>query len=180
MVSDLALLFLFLLTAWLIVFMYLNIFYFIYLEVPTLSAGNKVIRKILENIDFKGEKKFYDLGSGSGKLISRVAEQYPRLECVGIEYNISAYFTAKIRNVFLKNKVSYQRGNFFKVDLGDADIVYAYLFPSVMDDLETKLSNELKKGALVITNSFSLKSKKPRTVIRGKIGALDTLYIYEY
>jgi len=124
---------LFLLVACSIVFVYLNIFYFIYLKVPTLSANNKVIEKILRSIDFKGRKKFYDLGSGNGKLISGVASLYPDLECIGIEYNIVAYYCAKTRNIFLKNKVSYLRENFFKVNLDDADIVYTYLFPGVMN-----------------------------------------------
>lgn len=102
------------------------------------------------------------------------------MECVGIEYNIAAYYCAKIRNIFLKNKVSYRRENFFKVNLGDADIVYTYLFPGVMNRLEAKLANELKSGTVVIANSFPLKSKGPKTIIRRKVGALDTLYIYEY
>ena len=171
---------LFLLVACSIVFVYLNIFYFIYLKVPTLSANNKVIEKILRSIDFKGRKKFYDLGSGNGKLISGVASLYPDLECIGIEYNIAAYYCAKTRNIFLKNKVSYLRENFFKVNLDDADIVYIYLFPGVMNRLEAKLANELKSGTVVVVNSFPLKSKEPKKIIRRKFGALDTLYIYEY
>lgn len=147
---------------------------------PNLSTGNKALKKILKNISFKGKKKFYDLGSGSGKLISRLANQNPNLECIGIEYNLVAYYFAKIRNIFSKRKVDYQLNDFFQVNLVDADIIYTYLFPGIMNRLEVKFSKELKKGALVIVNSFPLKSRKPNAVYKGKTGNLDTLYIYEY
>jgi hypothetical protein len=171
---------LFLLVACLMVVMYLNIFYFIFLKVPTLSTGNKAVEKILESINLKGKKKFYDLGSGNGRVVSCLAEKYPELECVGIEYNITAHCHAKIRNLFSKNKVSYWRKNFFKIDLGDADVIYVYLYPPVMERLEAKFAKELRKGTLVVMNSFPLKTKEPKMILRGKSGALNTLYIYEY
>ena len=158
----------------------MNIFYFVYLKVPTLSTNTKAIEKILENINLKGKKKFYDLGSGNGRLVSCLADKYPELECVGIEYNLAAHCHAKIRNLFSKNEASYQRKNFFKIDLENADIIYAYLYPPVMERLEAKFAKELHKETMVILNSFPLKSKKPKTVLRGKSGALNTLYVYEY
>jgi hypothetical protein len=180
MFLDGVLIFIFLLVACLMVVMYLNIFYFVFLKVPTLSTSKKTAEKILQNIDLGDKKKFYDLGSGSGRLVSYLAEKYPDLECIGVEYNITAYCNAKIRNIFLKNKVIFLRKDFFKTNLGDADVIYAYLYPPVMERLEAKFARELRKGTLVILNSFPLKSKKPKTVLSGKSGALDTLYIYEY
>jgi len=179
-ILNLALIFFFLLMILFTILIYLNIFYIARLKVPPLSTGGKALKKILENVDFKSKKKFYDLGSGSGKLISCVANRFPNLECTGIEYNPVAYFFAKIRNIFSKQKVDYRRNDFFETDLGNVDIIYTYLFPGVMNRLETKFSNELKKGTLVVANSFSLKSKEPKAVFKGKIGGLDTIYIYEY
>lgn len=124
--------------------------------------------------------KFYDLGSGNGKIIARIANAYPNLACVGIECNIAAYSWAKLRNLFSKQKVLYRMENFFQTNLGDADIVYAYLFPNLMKRLEPKFTSELKKGTLLIVNSFPLKSKEPLKIIQDKTNALGTLYIYEY
>ena len=145
-----------------------------------ISTGNDAIKKVLQNIDFKKAKKFYDLGAGNGKVISYVSNHYPDLKCTGIEYNIAAYCCAKIRNIFLKQKVNYQMGDFFKININDADVVYAYLFPGLMDRLESKFARELKKGTLVISNAFPIKSKEPKIIIQGESGALNTLYIYEY
>jgi len=164
----------------LIVFIYLNIFYSFYLKVPMLSTGNNAIGKVLQNIDFGKAKKFYDLGAGNGKVISQVASRYPDIKCVGIEYNISAYCCAKIRNIFLKQKINYKFRDFFKINISDADVVYAYLFPGLMERLEDKFARELKKGTLVISNAFPIKSKEPKMIIQGETGALNTLYVYEY
>ena len=164
----------------LVVFIYLNLFYSLYLKVPMLSSRNSAIEKVLSKVDLEKAEKFYDLGSGSGKVISHVANQYPNLECIGIEYNVAAYCCAKLRNIFLKRKVAYRMENFFKVDLSDADVVYTFLFPGLMERLGTKFARELKKGALVIDTAFPLKSKEPKMVVQGETGRLDTLYVYEY
>lgn len=164
----------------LVVFVYLNVFYSFYLKVPMLSSGNDAIEKFLLKVDFGKAKKFYDLGAGSGKMISKVASQYPDLQCIGIEYNIISYCCAKLRNIFLKQKIDYRMGNFFKINISDADVVYTYLYPGLMERLEIKFASELKKGTLVISNAFPIKTREPKIVIQGEVGALNTLYVYEY
>lgn len=145
-----------------------------------VSTEGEITERILKNIDFSKVKKFYDLGSGSGNVVSRIAREYPSLKCVGIEYNVTDLFWAKFKNIFSKNKVIYKKGDFFKTDISDADIIYVYLFPEIIERLEEKFANELKKGALVITNTFPLKFKKTKLIIPEKKRKLGTLYIYEY
>ncbi|HPN54628.1 MAG TPA: methyltransferase [Candidatus Moranbacteria bacterium] len=145
-----------------------------------LSSENDAIRKVLENVDFEKASIFYDLGSGNGKLISQIANQYPHLKCTGIEYNVSSFCLSKIRNIFLKQKVDYKRKDFFKIDISDADIIYAYLFPGIMKSLENKFNQELKAGTLVVSTAFPIRSKEPKMIVRGEAGKLNTIYIYEY
>jgi pyrroline-5-carboxylate reductase len=64
--------------------------------------------------------------------------------------------------------------------LADADVIFVYLFPAFMEPLNAKFKQELRKGTLVISNSFPIKTKNPLKIIPGKMGALETLYIYEY
>lgn len=172
--------FLILIIFFLVIFLYLNIFYSFYLRVPMLSAKKEIALKIIKNVDFKNAKNFYDLGSGNGRIISYIANKYPNFKCVGIEYNLTGYCLAKARNIFLKQKVDYRKEDFFKTDISNADIVYVYLFPGVLSRLEPKFSRELKKGTLVVSNTFQLKFKEPEVIIKGEAGALNTLYIYKY
>ena len=161
-------------------FIYIDLLYTLYLKVPMLGTNRSVIEKISRQIDLKNKKKFYDLGSGNGRLISFIANKYPELECVGVEYNIGAYIQAKFRNIFSKRKVEYQWKDFYKSNLSDVDVVYVYLFPPIIDRLETKFLAELKQGSMVIANSFPLKNKEPKVIIEGEEKKLNTLYVYEY
>jgi 16S rRNA A1518/A1519 N6-dimethyltransferase RsmA/KsgA/DIM1 with predicted DNA glycosylase/AP lyase activity len=169
-IFGLAILPFFLLVIWYL----LSSFYFIYLGTPTVSTSKRITRAILKKIDLSGRKKFYDLGSGNGWLISRIARRHPELRCIGIEYNIAAHCCARVRNIFAKHKIDYRWENFFEAHLEDADVVYIYLPPHITDNLETKFARELKKGAIVVSNTFTLKSKKPSKIIDG------TVYVYEY
>jgi SAM-dependent methyltransferase len=159
---------------------FLNAFYFFWLAVPSLSSNNKVLAKVLENIDFQGKKKFYDLGCGNGSFIAKIAKNHPALQCIGIECNLGIYWWAILRNIFAQQKIVYLRKNFFKINLADADVIFVYLFPAFMEPLNAKFKQELKKGALVVSNSFPIKTKAPLKIIPGEKGALETLYIYEY
>ena len=163
-----------------LVFIFVNAFYFVFLRVPSLSSKNKVVAKVLENVDFKGNKKFYDLGCGNGSFITKIAKNYPAMECIGVERNLGIYWWALLRNIFAQRKVVYLRKNFFKINLADADVIFVYLFPGFMERLDAKFKQELRKGTLVISNSFPIKTKNPLKIIPGKMGALETLYIYEY
>ena len=102
------------------------------------------------------------------------------MQCIGVECNLGIYWWAILRNIFAKQKVIYLRKNFFKINLADANVIFVYLFPGFMEPLNAKFKQELKKGALVVSNSFPIKTKTPLKIIPGKMGALETLYIYEY
>jgi SAM-dependent methyltransferase len=145
-----------------------------------LSSQDKVIKKILKEIDFSQAKNFYDLGCGNGKVVSKIAKNFPSLECFGVEYNIVSYFLAKIRNIFLKRKFICKKEDFFKTDLKKADIIFVYLFPGIMKNLEVKFARELKVGAIVIANSFPLPNKKPAKQICKKNSELGVVYFYRY
>ena len=54
----------------------------------------------------------------------------------------------------LRNRVEIIRGNFFKHNLSNADVVICYLLQETNDKLEEKLLRELKPTARVISNSF--------------------------
>jgi hypothetical protein len=164
----------------LLLFIYVNIFYYLYLKVPMLSTEKETIRKLSQNIDFSKAKNFYDLGSGNGKVISAISGKFPNLECVGIECNIAAFLLAKVLNIFSSRSVRYRMENFMNIDLGEADVIYAYLFPGAMEKLEEKFSKELKRGTLVVSSTFPIKDKIPKLVVKNENGKLGTLYIYEY
>lgn len=146
---------------------------------PTSAASLRGLKLVLAEYG-KDNLRFYDLGSGNGKVTSFVANNFPRAVCTGVERNVGALLKAKMRNVFAKNKISYKYEDLFTTDLGNADVVYAYLFPQIVHRLENKLEKELRPGSLVILNTFPLKHKLPEKIIPQAKGKLGGLYVYKY
>lgn len=121
---------------------------------PFVPTADPVARKMIELSGVKKDQIVYDLGSGDGKLLYLAAKEGAR--AIGIEINPILVFYARLRQLFLRVPGSMQTkwGNFWGNDVKNADIVYVYLLPWRMDALARKLERELKKGAVVVSNSF--------------------------
>ena len=66
-----------------------------------------------------------------------------------------------IRKSGTKRRAHAYLGNFWDIDLADADVVAVYLIPHRMGQLESKLRLELRPGARVISNGFVIPNWEP-------------------
>lgn len=173
----LILLILILLLASLGLYMSMQAFYWLITGVPFVNSRKKIIDFLVKEIKIESGKILYDLGCGDGKVIFNLAKKNSQVNFVGYELNPSLIWIAK---VFRKlPNVQYQRQNFFETDLKDADYVFLFLFPELMDKLLPKLEKELKSGAIVISNSFKFSKKQPFKSIESPI-VLESLYFYQF
>lgn len=150
-------------------------------DLTTSRRATKVLFKIIS--EQKTAKNFYDLGCARGALAVRVKRKFPALSIYAIDNNPIRIFFAKIRAFIFRQNIKFLRKNIFDVDLSDADIIYAYLWYDLMPSLEKKLQNELKRGAVVITNTSNFPNWKPvRKVITHSepsgIPDYETLFVY--
>lgn len=125
--------------------------------VPTNSAKMSAPLKLA---GVRKNKRFYELGSGDGRVVLEAAKMGAL--SYGIEQSWlrvwwSRYLAKKFK---LKNAVFYH-GNIFDRHYYPADIVFIYMLQPCIDRLETKLKNELKKGAVIITQTYHFKHLKP-------------------
>jgi len=120
--------------------------------VPTKFAR---IKKLLKTIPLK-DKNFYELGSGDGRVVIEAAKLGAK--AYGIEQSYLRVLYSKFKSI--KNTY-FIHGNIFNQDLSNADVVFIFLLPKGVLRLETKLKKELKKGAVVITQTFHFKNWKP-------------------
>jgi ubiquinone/menaquinone biosynthesis C-methylase UbiE len=95
----------------------------------------------------------YDLGAGRGTFALRLNEIAPALQIHAVDKGPIRIWIARLKARWLKRNVDFIRGDIFKADLHDADIVYTYLWYSQMPPLERYLKSVLKPGTLVITNT---------------------------
>ncbi len=146
----------------------------IILRVPFVRTGSDVAKKMVELADVRKGQVVYDLGCGDGKILFFAAEKGGN--CIGIERLRPLCWLGRLRNKFHKSSVRFLCKNFYKVDLSDADVIFCYLFPKIMEKFYVEKFKELKKGAKIISNAFKIGSLKEKEKIRfGK----SWIYIYE-
>jgi SAM-dependent methyltransferase len=129
-------------------------------DAPFVPTKMENIRKILKLAGVKKGKKFYELGSGDGRVVIAAAKL--KADAVGVEQSwirviYSKYIASKLR---LKN-VKFYHGNIFEKTYTDADVIYIYLLNKGVSRLEGKLKKELKKGSVLITQTYHFPNWKP-------------------
>lgn len=143
---------------------------------PTASVR---IKTVLDVVPMSKDEFFVDLGCGDGRVLVGAAKRYG-VCALGYEVNPLAYALAKVKTIGNK-KVKVKFGNFWQKNLGDADVVFCYLFPDVMGKLAEKLSQELRPGTRVISCNFPLPGWKEEQVLyppSARHG--DPIYVYRF
>jgi cyclopropane fatty-acyl-phospholipid synthase-like methyltransferase len=118
------------------------------------------VRKIAAKVKKFAGKKIVDLGSGDGCIVLSLAEA--GLEAHGYEINpfLIWYSRKKIKQKGLEKLAYIHRKNYWQENLSDYDVVIIFGVPRRMKMFEKKLQDELKPGALVISNYFQFPNWK--------------------
>jgi hypothetical protein len=141
------------------------------------STGRVKIRKALDAVTMKPGELLVDIGCGDGRVLREARKRYG-VRCLGFEINPIAYTKARLLTMGRKG-MEIRCRNFWKADLGKADIVSCYLFPDVMRRLGAKLGKELASGARVISFNFPIPGWKHEAVLRADSRLHnDPIYIY--
>lgn len=122
-------------------------------------------------------QRFIDIGCGMGGCAKFIKKKYPQALVYGIELALLPWCICKLRTILQKNAPLWFFGDYQKLNFSDYDVIFSYLSPAAMDDLETKLSKELLPEKLFASLEFKLPNWKPARTIQTSAG---TLYIYEY
>ncbi len=133
----------------------------VFLGGPFIPTHERKVGKMLKLAKLKKGEKVVDLGAGDGRFVIAAAKL--GFEAVGVEINPFQVWWCRfrIRLAGLSGRAKILRGNIFTYDLRDADVVVCYLFPETNKKLQPKLKRELKKGARVLTNTFSFHGWTP-------------------
>lgn len=122
---------------------------------PFVPSQSKTAKAMVEKAHITPKSIVYDLGSGDGRLLFLSAKAGAK-KVIGIEINPILVIYTYIRILFSgkQQQISCRCNDFWRTNLTDADVVYVYLIPWKMGSLAKKLEKELKKDALIISNSF--------------------------
>jgi hypothetical protein len=148
--------------------------------VPPMPSHRMAVPVMFEMVPRDAEPKVaYDLGCGWGRLVFELAARYPGARVIGIELSPLPWLFCKLRQVFQRRpNLEIRFGNFLKMPLGDADLIFCYLMLGAMRRLRRKLDGEARHGTLVIANSFAIQDWRSEDVriVEHAIGA----WIYRY
>ncbi len=151
-------------------------------DLPTSRRATRALVAAVKK--YKSEaRNFYDLGCAHGALALRVKKAMPKLNVYAIDKNSVRIFFAKLRNKFLWRGAHFKRKDIFEEDLSETDVVYTYLWYDLMPILEKKCQKELKRGAVVITNTSHFQDWQPAEKIVTcpqvfKTPDFETLFVY--
>lgn len=124
--------------------------------------------------------RIYELGAGYGTLAIAIAKAFPHMEIVAVELSPVIYFCLWIRKkVNRLENLTLRRKNIFSVPLHDASIVICYLFPKAMRRLNEGQFQNLPQGAVIISNSFSIPTRKAEQVIESNDLLKSEIMLYK-
>jgi hypothetical protein len=96
-----------------------------------------------------------DLGSGDGVIVLTAARRY-QARGLGIEIDprLVKLSNESAQRLGVADRVSFEVQDVFKADLSRASVLTLYLLPSMMSSLQSKLFNELRPGARVVSHDY--------------------------
>ena len=142
-----------------------------------VSTSRAKIAAFINAVPMRAGQTLVDLGCGDGRVLREAQKRYG-VHTIGYEINPMAYLKARIFS-FGQNKIKIKRENFWEADLSDADVVFCYLYPDVMNKLAAKLAAGLKPGAVIVSSNFSLPGFVPSQVLRLESRwHNDPMYVY--
>lgn len=157
--------------------------YFVYVllrtKVPFVPSKKPVVARMIELANLDTTSLVYDLGCGNGRILfaaERSLAPYKHAAFTGYEINISLVWYTRFLAFMRRSTVRFVCQDFFEADLSDADIIFMYLWPTVMEQFFATKWQSLKPGTKLISHAFKIEDLTPTyTENVGK----DTIYIYE-
>ena len=128
------------------------------------SRAIELLHKIIKTNNLQ-EKKFYDLGSAWGRLSIKTQKKFPELQIVAVDNDRFRILISRSLQKLFRTKVQFSHGNLFNCNINDADIIFAYLWHTLLPELEKKFIKQAKPGALMITHETFFPNLKPNKVI---------------
>ncbi len=176
MILDIFLLIFLLFTCLACLFWFYLLVYLMIYKVPLVSTQKKVIAEMVKLAKLKTGQKVYDLGCGFAPTLFYAAKIGPKNQYIGYDVLRPVLWYNQFKNTFLNYPIEFVCGDFFMADLEEADVIFCYLWDTVMVRIYEEKWESLKKGAILISHDFSIPALKPKST--KKVGR-SKIYVYQ-
>jgi hypothetical protein len=167
-------------------------------RVPLYLTGNETIKKIEEvlRVQYQNQASatasakaspksaqvksftFIDLGSGLAGTLLELSKVFPQAKFYGVE-TAPLVFVASWLRTFLTKNCQIRFCSIWKTELSKYDVVYCFLSPVPMPKIWEKAKAEMKKGSMLISNSFEIPGVKPTQTIELKDWRDSKIFIWK-
>jgi SAM-dependent methyltransferase len=155
------------------------IYAFFRIGVPYVATPKKYFQNIFDNLGASTDMVIYDLGCGSGNFLF-AAEKFGFRYLIGYELSPAHVIYGKLKAKILKSKVKIRMEDYFKADIGQADIIYIFSIPQIAMETWKKIKKEAKNGALAVILSDKLPGETPYKTFKTLPYATKSTFVYIY
>jgi SAM-dependent methyltransferase len=145
-------------------------------QVPLFLSNRRTVECFAAWLERRG-LRILDAGSGTGSFSLLLARLRRDCSVAGCE---QAFLPALLGRLSARGRpnVRLQRGDFWKQDFGQYDVVYAFLSPVPMSSLWQKASAEMRAQSWLVSNSFPVPEHAPDVVLDVHDRRRTRLYCY--
>lgn len=146
-------------------------------DAPLFLSSSPVADAVHGILDLERARSFVDIGAGVGSIIAPLAGKMPDLLIDGLEtaplpWLISSWRCREQANVNVK------LCDFWRENLMEYHVVFAFLSPLVMEKIAEKTQREMRNGSLFISSSFPAPNWRPEKIIEIPDEKKTLLYCY--
>jgi len=142
---------------------------------PFVPSKNTQIQKMIQGVILKENMVIYDAGCGDGRILFscesllRQKNITPK-KLVGIDISCTILWWAKIQKWIKRSNTTFRCESIWENNFSEADVLFAYLLPSMMQRFESEIYPTLSTGTQLICNGFPLPNIPPTTALNTKSG----------
>lgn len=146
-------------------------------QIPLFLSNKETARAVVGILPERPGPRFIDLGAGIGSVLGPLSSARPDAHLSGIENAPATWLIGYLR-IAGRSNCRWLWGNIWSINLGDYDVVYAFLSPAAMPALWEKVKNEMRPGSVFISNSFPAPDDEPSDIIDVDDARHTRLYCY--
>lgn len=129
---------------------------------PSKPTRPDRIRKALKLVDLQPDEVLYDLGAGDGRVLLIAAKEF-NAKAIGLEVGPVQCLMIWLRIAMggLRGRARIKLANFYKTDLGDADVVFIYATSQELLKLAPHLVKQMRPGSRLVSISADFPEWEP-------------------
>lgn len=148
-------------------------------RVPLWLSGGRARRALIELLPADRPLRLLDLGGGVAGVLVEVGRARPQVALSGIEWAPLPWALGWLRLRLAGIRADWRCRDFWSLDFGQFDLLFAYLSPAPMAELWAKAQRELAPGARLVSYRFEIAGVRPRQKFVVGPRSDDVLWVYQ-